>query len=144
MIYVCGDFEWTSRTPGNLNRTVNALLGGNTSQQREILARLVPRLIKVFGHALQNGSKPVGPGHRCALGIRDRDEIHVAKFPMQGDNIRDVQPAVHGRYRGDILPTRYREMEIIDMKIDDIEVRRLPCYQFDHSHVVCNWIDNVF
>ena len=54
--------------------------------------------------------------------LRDRDHRHVAKFLIQRNQIRNIQPPMQRSYLGNRLPSTERKMQVIDMKMNDVEL----------------------
>jgi hypothetical protein len=86
---------------------------------------------------MMHGADPVRPDHWLALGVGDRDEIHLRKFSKESLEFRDVEPAVECGHGWKTLPTCDREVQIVDVKVNDVKFGAVLSNDFEHSYVVC-------
>jgi hypothetical protein len=86
---------------------------------------------------------PVCPGHWRALGIGNRNQIHVMEFSVDRGQTSQIESPMERGHRGDGLPSRKRKMKIINMKMHNVKTPRIPKYQLEHPYIVSEWIDCV-
>ena len=78
--------------------------------------------------------------HRPALRVRDRNQRHLAEAQVEREQIRQVLTAVQRRDRAACDWPKQREMELIDMEMQDVEILGPPAHAIKHQHVIGNWI----
>src|SRR5690242_2240133 len=69
-----------------------------------------------------NSASPARPGHRPPLSVRDRGQWHHRKFAKEGRQVRQIEAAMGSRQGLTAEPGKQREMQKIDVKMDDIEL----------------------
>ena len=80
--------------------------------------------------------EPAGPGHRGALRIRYRDQVHVVEFAKQRIQIGNIEPAMQSGDCGNLEPSNLREREVVEVKVHNIEFVRILRNRFDEIEVV--------
>jgi hypothetical protein len=92
---------------------------------------------------MMDGADPVRPDHGLALGVGDRDEIHLGKFSKESLEFRYVEPAVECGDRRVVLAACDGEVQIVDVEVDDVEFACILTDDFEHSYVVCKRVDYI-
>ena len=80
-----------------------------------------------------NGPYPARFRQRFALGVRNGDDRHILELGEQRRQFRHVETTVHGRDVCDGQTPHNRQMELRDMKVDDIEFVRALRDLFEHQ-----------
>src|SRR5206468_12595568 len=68
------DLEWHADGGRDANRRLDALLGRDASEKREVAAVSATEGVTRGRHAVVHGGAPVGVGERPSLGVADRDQ----------------------------------------------------------------------
>ena len=68
--------------------------------------------------------RPVRLRQRHPLVVRDRDDRHLAELVVDGLQVRDVEPAVERGHVGHAEAPRHREVEVVDVPVNDVEPMR--------------------
>ena len=92
--------------------------------------------MQVDREAVVDGRREVGVRHRAALSVGDRDQRHVVEAQIEREQIGQVLAAVQ---RGDSAARdrpEQREMELIDMEMQDVEVVGALADAIEHQHVI--------
>src|ERR1041385_5854501 len=100
--------------------------------------------IKLSRQSMVNSGLPVHPWQRRSLRVGDRNYRHVSKLPVKRNQIRNIQPTVQCRHVRDWLSATQREVQIINMKMDDIELRSALKHMLKHQDLVGQLIHAVF
>ena len=66
--------------------------------------------------------RPVRLRQRDALVIGDGDDRHLAELVVDRLEIRDIEAAVEGRHVRCTEAPRHREVEVVDVPVDDVEI----------------------
>ena len=69
-----------------------------------------------------DGGDEIGVGDRLALRVRDRDQLHFRKGRESRLEIGQIEPAVQGRQALAGEMAEDREMQEIDMEMEDVEL----------------------
>ena len=96
--------------------------------------------MQVDREAVVDGCREVCIRHRATLVVRDRDQRHVGKAQIERKQIGQVLTPVQ---RGDGAACdrpKQREMELIDMEVQDVEVVGALAHAIEHQHVIGNRI----
>ena len=89
------------------------------------MPRLWPEAVEVERQPVVHRALPVQPGERLPLGIRDRHHGRLGELLIDRDEVWKIKPAVQrGHMRGGLSP-RQREVPVIDVEVDEVEVLRL-------------------
>jgi hypothetical protein len=80
---------------------------------------------------------------RLTLRVRDRDERHVGKLMVERDEVRDVEPAVKGRHVGPAGPAAQRKMQVVDVKMQHVELVRGPKHLLEHPDMMRKRVNRV-
>jgi len=69
-----------------------------------------------------DGAREVSLRHRTALRVRDRNQRHVIETQIERQQIRQILTAVQRSHGAACDRPKKREMELIDMEVQDVEV----------------------
>ena len=137
------DLERYAGTPRDLDRVIRPLLGADPSEKGEIAAAGVRREgIELRRQPVVHRAQPVPVGARPPLVIGDRHERELGEDPIRHGQIGQIQPSMLGsqRKRGKIA--EQREMQVVDMEVQDVEFGRPPAHPIEHDHVIGQRIPN--
>ena len=79
-----------------------------------------------------NSSLPVCPGQRIALRVGDGDNWHVAEDLVQGRELGNVESSMQGCDVDDLLAAAQREVQVVDVEMNDVEVTPFTEYILQH------------
>jgi hypothetical protein len=94
-------------------------------------------------HSVVHCAYPIDPGERCPLCIGNRDYRDFSKLLVKGYEVGEVESAMECRQAGNLLATTKRKMQIVAMKVDNVEVFRPAKDLFDHQDVMGQRIDAI-
>src|ERR1051326_7388597 len=100
--------------------------------------------IKRSRQSMVNSSLPVSPRSRRSLRVRNGDNRHVSKLPVEWNQIRDVQPAVQRSDACDCIAPAQRKVQIINMKMYKVELRCALKHMLKHQDLVRQLVHAVF
>jgi hypothetical protein len=86
---------------------------------------------------------PIDPGKWSPLGIGDGYDWDFSKFLVQRDQIGEIEPAMQCRQARNLLATGKRKMQIIRMKVDEVELFRLAKDLLHHQYMMREGIDRI-
>ena len=116
---------------------VGTFLRRDAAEKGEVAAaRLRGAAMQATREAVVDGGREVCVRHRAALGVRDRNQRHVVEAQIEREQIGQVLAAVQ---RGDSAACdrpEQREMELIDMEMQDVEVVGALADAIEHQHVI--------
>ncbi len=78
-----------------------------------------------------HGAKPGRIGQGNSLRVRNRDDRDIRKLPVERHQFRHVQSAVQCRDVRPPEPAGHREMQLGDVKVQDVELLRTLRDGFD-------------
>ena len=84
---------------------------------------------------------PIDPRERFTLGVGDRDDRHLPEFFVKRNQVRKVEPSMESRYAGNLLAPAQGEVQIVDMKVNEVELFRPAENPLDHQIMMGDWID---
>ncbi len=73
---------------------------------------------------------------RRPLGIRDRNQRHVAESRKKRQAVAVILAAMQSRQAGDWQMSEDREMEMIDVEVKHVELGGVRTYLVQHQHVI--------
>ena len=85
-----------------------------------------------MGKAVVDVRHPVHPRERGPLGERNRSHRHIFVFAVQRHQVRRIKAAVQRTYMDDPRKFRQREMHIINMEVNDVELIGALQHFFQH------------
>ena len=135
-IDLCSELKWDANLLRNFDCPIDSFLGRNPPQKSKISSRFVAKLIHVCWQTVVHRGLPVRPRQRLSLAIRNRDHRHLSKFLVKRNQIRKIEPAVQCGYMRYLLTTAQGKVQVISMKMDDVELRSALHDVFQHQHVV--------
>ena len=115
------DLQLHAGAPGDLDRAVGTLLRRDPPDKGEIVASPRTRRDQIARHAVMDGRDEIGADEGQALIVGDRHQLHLRKGPIGRMEIGQILPPVQG---GDALVREMpegREMEKVEVKVDDVE-----------------------
>jgi hypothetical protein len=92
---------------------------------------------------MRHGRHPVGAGQRQALRVGDRHHRNVVEFAIKRLQIGQIEPAMQRRDMRNGLPSRHREVEVVDMEVNDIELPRHAAHALEQQDVMGELVDAV-
>jgi hypothetical protein len=81
------------------------------------------------------GAAPFHAAQRPALRVRDRHQRNAAELPEQVGQLRHVEASVQRGQVSEVAAFRRREVEVIDVKVDDVEFVGHITDPVDHHHM---------
>src|SRR5690606_41464337 len=81
-------------------------------------------------------SLPVEPGQRLPLRVGYRNDGGVRKRLVKRNEVRQVEPAVHGRDVRYVQPPQKGKMLVVEVEMDHVEVLGLPGDLLDLDGIV--------
>src|SRR5215217_8512652 len=72
---------------------------------------------------------------RCTLSVRDGHQRQLDVFAVHGGEARNVQPVMKRSHVRHALAPHVREMQIIQVEVDDIELRSIPEHLLQHDQM---------
>jgi hypothetical protein len=88
------------------------------------------------GNAVVNRRDEVRGGERGTLRIGDRDQRHIVDRSMERPQIGDIQAAMQSRQYPRGYRPKDREVEVVDVKMKDVEFARALPHLIEHHHVM--------
>ena len=128
---------------GDLDRPVDPLLGRDAAQEDEVLAgQLVTGREQVGGRPWWTVALPVGlgSGHRWSFEI-DTTGMSVNSV-VDRPEVRQVEAAVQGRRMRHAEPPRQREVEVVEVEVDDVEAVGLGGHRLQRDDLVGERVDD--
>ena len=134
------DLERNAQRARNGDGAVGPLLRRDAPEEGQIAAG--PRAGPVQGHgnAMMDGAGKIRFRHGSALRAGDRNQRHVVEPHIEGKQIGQVLAAVQRGHRPARERAEQREMELIDMEVQDVEVGGPLPDAVEHQHVIGNRI----
>lgn len=122
LVHLGGHLEGQAGSKGDFNGPVGALLGGHPPQEGQIIAGLGAEAVQIFGQAVLDGAQPIGAADRHTLVIRNGHHGQLAEVVEDGPQIPQVQAAMEGGDMGHRRAAEHREVQIIRVEMDDVEL----------------------
>ena len=91
-----------------------------------------------------DGALPVQPGQRFALGIRNGNDGHFPELLVERRQVGYIQSAMQRRQGGNVLMSTSRIVQIIDVKVNQVEIVNLLEHAFHQEQVMGQGIDTVW
>ena len=108
--------------PRDLDRPVHALLRRDPAQKRQVASVSAAGAEERRRKPVVDRPLPAGAGEVRLLGVRDRHDRHVVELAIHGREVGQIQPPVQGRHVRNSDAAREREVQVVDVKVDDVEV----------------------
>ena len=128
------------RQPGacrDLDGAVGPLLRRNTAKEGEVsAARVCGEGQQILRQSMWHRAGPAYRGQRKALAVGYRDQRDVRKGGVVGLEVGKVEAAVQGRQRAVGETGHEREMQQINMEMDDVEIVGLAAHVVQHHQMV--------
>src|SRR5207237_7924008 len=77
---------------------------------------------RIGRYSMINGPDPVRLRQRTLLRMRNRNNRHIGKLAVKRRQIGQVEPAVQGGHLRKRSATRQREVKIVDMEMNNVEL----------------------
>jgi hypothetical protein len=90
-----------------------------------------------------DGTLPVRPGQGLTLRIGDGHEGQVAEIVIKRREIGKVKPAVKRGYTWRLFAAAQGEVQIVNMRMNKVEVAGLAEYFFHHQDVMDHRVDAI-
>src|SRR5205085_5066544 len=116
------DLELATDSPGDLNRAVHSFFWRNPSEKEQIVLRLFLEAERVGRYPMVNRSHPFCLRQWAPLGMRNRDNGHIRELVIKRRQIGQVEPAVQGGHGRKRRSTRHREVKVVDMEMNNVEL----------------------
>src|SRR5262249_19401126 len=136
-----GDLQRHSGTYSDFNSAIDAFFRRDPAKKRQVLSRFKIRRAYLLRQAVMHSALPVDPRQRRALRIRDGDYWHIGKFTVKRDEIGKVEAAMQRCDLGKIEIPAKRKGQIVNMKVNDVELVLLLQHSLDEIHVMRQRID---
>src|SRR5487761_1736 len=94
------------------------------------------QVIEVRWQTVINSTLPIDHGQRAPLRVRDRDGRHFDELAVQGYEIRQVKAAVQRCDIWRMMPPGEREMKIVAVKMNNVEIGGPFENLFQHQNMV--------
>src|SRR5437763_11780948 len=137
------DLQLLAGADCNLDGMIETFLRRDAAQEGHIISRVFLQRELVNGHAVVHRTYPIDLGTKLRLRVRDRNQRHLSEFLIQGSQIRDVKSPVQGCDMGHLLTPAVRKMQIVGMKMNDIEIFSPAEKVLDHQHMVRQRVDTM-
>ena len=98
--------------------------------------------MQVDRQAVIDGRREVRLRHRAALIVGDRDQRHVVEAEIERQQIGQVLAAVQGGDGAVRDRPEQRELKLVDMEVQDVEVIGALAHAIEHQHVIGDRIDD--
>ncbi len=85
---------------------------------------------------MANGAREVRVWHRTVFDVEDQNQRHVAEAQVEWEQIGQILTTMERRNSASCDRPKKREMELIDMEVQDIEVVDPLADAIKHQHVV--------
>src|ERR1700760_3088052 len=95
--------------------------------------------MQILRNSMMHRSKPAGPGHRSALRIRYRNQVHIVEFAKERVQIGNIQSAMKSGNRWNLEPSNLRERKVVEVEMNNIEFVRILRNRFDEIQMVGQW-----
>ena len=82
----------------------------------------------------------IGIRDRRPLCVRDRHEWHIAETEIERSEVGKILSAMQRCHSAIGSRPKQREMKLIDMKMQDVELVGAFADAIEHKHIVGNWI----
>ena len=139
-----GDLERKAEAPGDLYRAIRPFLRGDAAEKCEVTPpRMVAGLEQTGWQAMMDGGDKIAAGNRLALVIGDGDERHLAKAEIERLEIGQILSAVE-RGEGTLRHgAEQREVKLVDVEMENIELVGALPHPIEHKHVIGNGVAHV-
>ena len=135
------DLERNAERARNGDGAVGPLLRRDAAEKGEIAAaRLASGAVQVDGKAVMDGRREIRVRHRAALRVGDRDQRHVVEADIERQQIGQVLAAVQRRDGPARDRAEQREMKLVDVEMQDVEIVGALAHAIEHQHVIGNGI----
>src|SRR6185295_2758006 len=111
---------------GDFNRMIRSLLGGDSSQECQIVSGIRTKAVQITWQYVLDGSLPIGPGDGFPLRIRNRHHRHFLILSKHRLQFRKIETAVERGHRWGWITSRERETHEIEMGVNDVEISGFP------------------
>ena len=92
--------------------------------------------VQVGRQTVVNRPLPVNRWQRLALGVRDRDHRLPGKLAVDSRQFRQVEPTVQRRHMWTAVSPRQREMQVIDVEVNHVEIFGPAVNLVEHDEVM--------
>src|SRR5690348_10213073 len=122
-VYLRSNLQRNARSLRNLDRAIDAFLGCNPPQAGEVSSLLHGAPMQPGGQTVIHGRFPMSRTQRAPLSVRDRHQWDVTELGVQGFQSGNVQATVQSDETRRLQATRHRQLEMLRMKVNDVEFR---------------------
>jgi hypothetical protein len=91
---------------------------------------------KFLGEGTWHRSNPVRTLQGAPLRFRNSNGPQILILAVKRNEIRNIQAAMKCRYRLGIQVPHYRAMQVIDVKVDQVEIFSSSRNHSEHSHMI--------
>src|SRR5262249_29693279 len=92
---------------------------------------------------MMDRSNKIGVADRSTLAIGDRHQRHVAETEVKRAKVRQILAAMQCRDCAVCKGPKQGKVELVDMKMQDIEVPSAFAHPIKHQHIIGNWVADV-
>ena len=143
LIDLGGDLERDAAGAGDGDSAIGALLRTDAAEKGEIAAaRLEGRSMQQLRQAVRDRREEIGVRHRTSLGVRDRDQRHLAKPPVERPQVGQVLTSMKGRQGAIGHGAKHREMKQVEVEMQHVEIRDVLAHLVEQQHMVRNRVDH--
>src|SRR5690348_13655900 len=90
---------------------------------------------------MMNCADPIRECQRLSLGIRNRDQRHIGKFMIERRQVGQIEPSMQSCRLSQSAAARQRKMQIVDMKMNNIELLCPLKHLLKHCDVMRKRVD---
>ena len=98
--------------------------------------------MQIDRQAVIDGRREIRVRHRAALIVGDRNERHVVEAEIERQQVGQVLAAMQGGDGAVRDRPEQRELKLIDMEVQDVEVVGALAHAIEHQHVIGDRIDD--
>ena len=137
------DLQRNAERARNRDGAVGPLLRRDAAEKGDVVAaRPGVRAMQVDRQAVIDGRREIRVRHRAALIVGDRNQRHVVEAEIERQEIGQVLAAMQGGDGAARDRPEQRELELIDMEVQDVEVVGALAHAIEHQHVIGDRIED--
>src|SRR6476660_2221984 len=130
------DLERDSQRPRDRDGAVRAFLRRDAAEKGKIAAVRLGRAMQAYWDAVEDGAHKMNVRYGATLGVGDRDQRHVVEPRIKRVQIREVlAPVQRGHSAARDVP-KQGEMELIDVKMQDVKLVGSLADAIEHQHII--------
>src|SRR5690606_15565129 len=144
-VYLGGNLELHAEATSDFDGAVRPFFRRDSPEEREIIASWrLDRTEQVERQAVMNRADPIDRRHWQALMVGDGDERRLAEGAVEGLEVGQIEAPVQCGHRGRMQTAHGRQVNEIEVEVDDVELMRPFENLIQHDDVVRNGIDDIW